>query len=159
MNYLPLLFARNYPLSQPYKKIRIFGRFYSIYSPRSLYGWLKFPFKNCIVNGSFSSSEINEIYNSSKICLNIQHKQNKSGYNPRTIEIMASGSFQLSNFTQGMRKNHWDDIIGEYKDEQDLVSKVKFYLEQDMLRKKMAESARLQVSGMEYFSKVDEIIS
>ena len=42
-------------------------------------------------------SNINEIYNSSKICLNVHHPQSKKGVNPRTFEILGSGGLLLTD--------------------------------------------------------------
>lgn len=39
--------------------------------------------------------QVNEIYNKSRICLNIHHSQIKTGLNPRTFEIAGSGSLEI----------------------------------------------------------------
>jgi glycosyltransferase involved in cell wall biosynthesis len=142
----------------PERNILVFGRFYFFSSPISLFRWLKFPYKSNIVNGSFHENEVNLIYNRSKICLNIQHAQNSKGYNPRTVEIMASGAFQLSNFTDGMKEKGWGQFIGKYEDTEELINKLKLYLKNNNLRKAMAMAARKEVVGMEWTTKVLRII-
>lgn len=73
--------------------IKVYGHFYSP---------LRRPFyhlfrenKNIFLNKNIAPATVNELYNCSKICLNIHHEQSKYGVNQRFFEISGSRSFQL----------------------------------------------------------------
>lgn len=68
----------------------------------------------------------------SKICLNILTIENRDQINLRSFEIQACGGFQLSNRTpQTMKTFKEGDEIALYEDEEELVDKVKYYLEHE----------------------------
>ena len=112
--------------------VKFVGPFYS-----RKYFWKKLQFKKnypslfkVIDNRRVSSEQTAEIYARSKICLNI-HNKNHRGLNPRTFEIMATGSFELID-----ERDDYDEMIPNvdfvvYTDLIDLKKKIKYYLIDD----------------------------
>ena len=75
-----------------------------------------------------------------KICVNIQVKPDTCrGLNLRDFEVPATGNFLLSHYRPDMEELF---VIGKeievFRDEQELKEKIKFYLANDDLRKKIA---------------------
>jgi spore maturation protein CgeB len=48
-----------------------------------------------VLSTGLRPSDVNRIYNDSKICLNLHHEQSKQGLNPRTFEIPGSGAVEV----------------------------------------------------------------
>ena len=92
-----------------------------------------------IHNYNIPPEEVNTVYNSTKICLNIHHRQSKEGVNPRTFEILGAGAFQLIDYKKELEDMF--DIGREivcYKNEADLLDKIEYYLENEDERNKIA---------------------
>ncbi len=76
--------------------------------------------------------QINDIYNRSRVCLNIHHVQSKKAVNPRTFEVLGSGGFLVTD-----RK--LDEVEGFeegegymfYSDDADLIDKLKAAFEDE----------------------------
>ena len=75
-----------------------------------------------------TQKELAEIYSSAKINLNIQNSQYKS-INYRTLEILASGGFAMSEYNKDIVK-YFDDgkDIETFKSSDELTDKISFYL-------------------------------
>lgn len=86
-------------------------------------------------------SEINKLYNRSRICLNIHHDQARKAVNPRTFEILGSGGFMMTDrsldgipsFVEGR-----DYVL--YTNLDDLASKASSYLQDGETRLNIAMS-------------------
>lgn len=94
-----------------------------------------------ILNHRISSNEAANIYRRSKICLNIGAIEH-FGLNPRTFEILATGSFQLTNHFY--RKSTDESIlradsINSFLNEYDLIEKIEYYLKHEKLRQELAQ--------------------
>ena len=92
-----------------------------------------------IHNYNIPPEEVNKVYNATKICLNIHHRQSKEGVNPRTFEIIGAGAFQLIDYKKELEDMF--DIGREivcYKNEADLLDKIEYYLENEDERNKIA---------------------
>ena len=93
-----------------------------------------------IHNYNIPPEEVNKVYNSTKICLNIHHRQSKEGVNPRTFEILGAEGFQLTDYKKILEELF--DIGREiecYKNENDLLDKIEYYLENEDEREKIAQ--------------------
>ena len=93
----------------------------------------KFMYRNA------SPTEANNLYNRSKICLNIHKEQSKNGANPRFYEILAAKGFQITNSNEYIEKNFTDEVV-IYHSNPELIGKIKHYLanaeERDIIRGK-----------------------
>lgn len=86
-------------------------------------------------------SEINELYNRSKICLNIHHPQSRGAVNPRSFEILGSGGLLLTDREmQGIELLEEGRDYACYSSLDDLLTKVKAFVADSEKRKKIAES-------------------
>lgn len=93
-----------------------------------------------IHNYNIPPEEVNKVYNSTKICLDIHHRQSKEGTGPRTFEILGAGGFPLTDYKKILEELF--DIGREvecYKNENDLLEKIEYYLENEDERKKIAQ--------------------
>lgn len=128
--------------------LQVYGPFFC-----SRYPWKKILFKKryphlypCIKNGVFSSKQIAEIYKSSRICLNI-HGNGAGSCNPRTYEILATGSFEIID-----KRSDYDilepgrDII-VFQDKDDLQDKIEYYLVNSKAREKLAANGYNKVKN------------
>jgi spore maturation protein CgeB len=79
----------------PALKIKVYGYYFSkIFKP---FRWLFRNDKQYFTNKTVTATNANLLYNRSKICLNIHHQQSVYGVNPRFFEVLASGSFLVSD--------------------------------------------------------------
>lgn len=87
-------------------------------------------------NRKLTPYEVNEIFNSSRINLNIHHEQSELGLNPRVFEIMASENFQLID-NQNELYSYFEEGISmaTYKNMDDLKMKIQYFLENEKERK------------------------
>ena len=123
--------------------LKIMGPFYD-----ETYPWKKFLFKRkypgiyrYLENRRVSSEEAAELYAKTKVCLNIHDTKHKSP-NPRTFEILASGSFELID-----QREYWsgltpDKDIVAYDNVQELVQKLEGYIKDDAARERIAASGK-----------------
>lgn len=123
-------------------KLNIYGTSWTWYNPFLLYEY-KINRKELgkhIHNYDIPPKKVNNIYNSSRICLNIHHPQSKQGMNPRTFEILGAGGFQLVDYKKKIEEFF---TIGQeivcYENENDLLNKIEYYLENDSERKRIAQ--------------------
>ena len=98
-----------------------------------------------IVNGSFPPEEVAGIYAQSRICLNIHDEHNK-GTNPRTFEIMATGSFELLDVRQDYDILEPGREMAVYKDAAEAVEKIAQYLSDEAEREKIAAAGKATIA-------------
>ena len=94
------------------------------------------------LNGKLKPQQINEIYNRSRINVNMHHHQSKQGLNPRTFEILASGSLLLTDWKPQL--NHFFEVgeeLAAYKNEDELFRLVTTLLGDER------KQARLRAAG------------
>lgn len=109
-------------------------------------GWKKlfskYPFlEKIFMNKIVEPEELNDIYNSTKIVLNIHSSELKSGTNQRTFEIASAGAFQLVDYQRPIEELFEGSIV-TFNSLSDLVEKAKYYLTHNKEREEMAERAR-----------------
>ena len=102
---------------------------------------LKYPYLSKVVkNKVLSPEEVIKYYKRTKINLNI-HIEGHTCYNCRTFEVMGNNNFLLSDI-----QNKYDLQLEElvhfdcYSDTNELVEKIKYYLEHELERNKIAYS-------------------
>lgn len=97
-----------------------------------------------VVNNVVFPEQAAELYASSKICLNIHDDRNK-GTNPRTFEIMATGSMELMD-----KRGDYDITIpGKtiviFSDANEAVQKLEYYLIHEEEREQIARAGQRAV--------------
>lgn len=95
----------------------------------------------------------------SKIVLDILRKQMQPAISLKAFEVSACKGFFMSNkggeipdfFEEGKE-------VVTFSDPKDMVEKVKFYLDQDELRKKIAEAAYKKVQNYSYVERAKKVL-
>lgn len=99
-----------------------------------------------------SEKELAEIYNSSKINLNITI-QGKSSINYRVFEVLASGGFLLTDEKEDLKKYFQiSKHLETYKDSADLIDKTEFYMSNLNIAQKIAQLGRFECIESNSFS-------
>ena len=90
-----------------------------------------------IHNTAIGSKEVNDLYNKSRLILNIPSPQNVSGWSSRLPEIAATKTMQLIKRDAKIEEYFHDNVV-MYDDYNDLKNKIIYYLGQQELREKYA---------------------
>ena len=113
---------------------------------------------------NLNHKEINDVYNASRLCLNIQPPQAETGFSIRTFEICGAGAVQLTNGNRQLLDTLFDtenDLI-YYNKIDDLANKIIEMLkpEKEKTLEKIAANGFLRASSDHTFKRrVKEIIS
>lgn len=105
----------------------------------------KYPYLyDCIINEPIVGKDLVDLYNATRICLNVHAGADPgmhTGPNPRSFEILSCGAFELVNKgnLDNTVLNSGEDLI-EFKDNEDLVKQIEFYLEHQKEAMAMAKS-------------------
>jgi spore maturation protein CgeB len=87
------------------------------------------------------SEVANELYNSSKININIHHPQSKEGMAIRTFEIIGAGGFQIVERQKGALLYFEEDKhMAFYESEDEFLEKCRYYLTHETKRRQVAEA-------------------
>ena len=86
-------------------------------------------------------AELNVLYNSSKIVLNIHHSQLFAGTNQRTFEAGAVGAFQLSDYKKAVVDLHGNDAA-IFRSIPEAIEKIRYYLSNG--RERVAYAGRVR---------------
>lgn len=121
----------------PQVKFEFYGKYTNLKNPiqfiKFKLGKEKYAFKNKEIH----YSKVNELYNRSKMCLNLQHPQSKEGWNSRLCEILGAKSFQIVN-ENSIINDEFAECLVSFKDYNDLKNKIVYYLEHENERNEMA---------------------
>lgn len=138
----------------PEFNFKIFGRYVRYQEPKTWLEWLqRLPNKrmrNTYINRDIKPSSVNEVYNKSKIVLNIHHGQSKEGCNPRVFEISGSGSFQICDENYYVSKEMEDSVV-QFKDYENLAKHIEHFLRDEESRKKLAARS-FEISRLHTFN-------
>lgn len=109
-----------------------------------IWSWNIYDYKTSLIKynrGVVYGENLVKVLKSAKIALNIHREFEKSGGNYRLFEISASGTFQIVDHKNNI-KNYFDigKEIETFKDKDDLIEKVKYYLEHPDEREKIAKA-------------------
>lgn len=103
-------------------------------------GWKATSFAS-LYGGPLSSEESVQVYRRAKIVLNMNTEPPVAGVNLKTFEIAAAGGFQLSDYRSDVTKLfEIDKEITIFKNEEELVEKVRYYLAHETERKHIARA-------------------
>ena len=130
------------------KNIDVFGLYWNNYN-------------NITLNGGRYGENYFKVFYESKININILRNQNKGETNMRTFEIPATGNFMLHENSDAAKEFFKEDIDAVYfNSPEELVDKSEYYLKNESLRLKIAQSGyeKSLKSGYTYNDKVKEII-
>lgn len=95
--------------------------------------------------------QYNEALNSSKVCLSFLSKLNNDTYTRRTVEIPATRTVMLAEYTKQQAAMFSDNVEAVYfHDHSDAINKLKILIEDDDLRNKIAENGYKKVLNGSY---------
>lgn len=127
--------------------MRVYGPFFE-----TRYFWKQYIFRRrfphlyrVLTNTMVPPAQAAELYARAKICLNVHDAFHKSP-NPRTFDIMATGSFELMD-----ARDYYGDRIAPGRDvavfegAEDLKEKVAYYLEHEVEREQIAQNGHRAV--------------
>lgn len=145
----------NYLLSLKKYDVRIWGG-----------GWKKASNefkKKFIVNNPVFFPNMSRIVNTSKINLNFLTDENIDTSNFRNYELLASKSFQLTEYSDFLSQQFINDYhLSFFKSESDLISKIDYYLKNDQEREKIRDQGYKYSIENEFFSiqyKIKQILN
>jgi len=142
----------------PNSKIKVYGRYYSP---------LRKPFyhlfrndKDVFLNKNISPEEVNDLYNRSRICLNIHHTQSKYGVNQRFFEITGSKNFQLVDENAFITDYFSQDEIMTFHSLPDLFSKIENLLFGKLETEHISESGYKKIiEGHTFTHRIKEVVA
>lgn len=103
-------------------------------------------FKNSICNTSIEYKEINNIYNSSKININISSMHMPTAQNSRIFDVPATGGFLITDYREGLEELfELEKEVITYSSEEEMIEKCKFYLNNDSNRKFVVKNANKRI--------------
>lgn len=109
-------------------------------------------YSNCWKGFLKSEQELAEVYNSSKINLNIT-TGGKSSINYRVFEILASGGFLLTDEREDLKEFfEISKQLETYSSIEDLIDKINFYLKNLNIAQKIAQLGKFEVAKNHTFS-------
>ncbi len=122
--------------------------------PKLLVRRLKYKYKyphlmKYITNRPILGEELTNLYNSSKICLNIHvatHSGMHTGPNPRTFELLGCKAFEIideGHIDKTLLKNNQDLV--EYKTTKDLIRQIDYYIKHPDIRHRIAYNGHKKV--------------
>lgn len=117
------------------RKIKIVGKYKPI--EKNIFKWLFREKRSVFTNRNVSPSEVNTLYNQSRMVTNIHHETQVEGANPKVFEICASGAYQICDYNPYIASLFPNGEIGLYKNEQEL-----FDLIEDALKNDKSEQAK-----------------
>lgn len=102
-------------------------------------------------NGIMSGIEMLQIYKDSKIVFNDYGEiAEGTGVNQRIFEVMGIGSLLLTRDADNIRKNFPKNIMVTYKDENDCIDKINYFIKNDSEREEIASAGQKYI--LENFS-------
>lgn len=110
--------------------------------------WYGSSLKDFVRGGRVSQKKMKDIIKRSKINLNIYFSGfNLDGAALRVFETTGSGEFLLTEFKTSIEKLYkLDQEVGFYKNPNEMIKKIKFYLSNDQLRSKIANKGYLRAN-------------
>jgi spore maturation protein CgeB len=125
----------------PDVNLQIWGNNWSWYDPFAQFEYRlrRRKLGNCIHNHNLPAASVNEVYNQSKICVNIHGPHSKRAMNPRTFEILGSGAFELVDYKPRLFEQL--DIGKEiltYETADEFVEMIDYYLDDRVKRNEIA---------------------
>lgn len=104
-------------------------------------------------NKSLALNASLEIYQQSKISLNIHHYKTNNGLNMKFFEIPASGGFQLCDYQAVMDTFPAGKLMVSYDSLDDLCNKVEYYLSHNKERLELAKEIHQLVITQELYTQ------
>lgn len=123
----------------PNVKFSFYGEYAKLRHPILFFQWLFSKKRRVFKNKNIHFSKTNEIYNRSKICLNVHCAQTKKGWSSRLPEILGSGAFQIVDYNEAIA-DEFHNCLYTYKNYEELVKSITYFLNHDEERNLIAKN-------------------
>lgn len=121
----------------PDVRFRFYGQYIKINNPIAYISWLFSKYRKIFRNKNIHYTKVNELYNRSKICININNAQAPTSWSTRLPEILGTKSFQLVSSTV-LIKQYFDGCLDVFHSYEELKEKILYYLANEAERNEMA---------------------
>lgn len=111
------------------RKIEIYGLFQPWY--KGILKWIARPYRRIIKNVNIAPANVNELYNRSRVVLNIHEEHQKDGANPRVFEVCGAGTYQICNRNPYIAGLFPDGEVGLYDDKDGMLEMIEEALHRD----------------------------
>ena len=147
----------------PQCDLQIWGNNWSWYDPFAQfeYQFNRRQLGRCVHNHNLSAASVNEVYNKSRVCVNIHGPHSKQATNPRTFEILGSGAFELVDNKPRLSEQLTDGKeIATYDTADEFVELIEYYLDHESERNAIADRGYQRVQrDHTYTDRLEQIIS
>ena len=130
--------------------IKIYGHYYSAFR-RPIHHLLR-KNRGVFINKNITPERVNQLYNKSRICLNMHHDQTRYGVNQRFFEISGSKSFQLVDANPFIIENFPSSEVMTYHSFSDLTEKIARIISNQVDEDGMADKAYKKIIGNHTFT-------
>ncbi len=104
--------------------------------------------------------EMPSVFKSARINLNPTLRANRTGIHLRVVDVLGSGGFLLTNIQSEMQDFLKEDELATYKDTEDAVEKISFYLKHEDLRNKIAAKGHERIlKDFTYEDRLNRMLS
>lgn len=114
-------------------------------------------FKKCRYQQIYTTEDNANVYNSSKISLNLPHAQVNTGFSWRVCDILASNALLLSNPSDDLTRL-FSGIIPTFKTEKELRDKSLYFLKQENERKEIVKMCHKIIDDHHRYEHVFQVI-
>lgn len=119
-------------------KFAIYGVYVRPYQLARFLRWKVTDDGKCFKNHAIDYKRVNEIYNRSKICLNINSFQTFETWSSRLLEMMGTGSFVLTERTEKI-ESMLGNGVATYTSYEELKNLINKYINDDFERARIAK--------------------
>lgn len=110
-------------------------------------------FKKIHIEPAASTEQNEQIYNASKISLNLPHAQVNTGFSWRVCDILASGAMLLSSPSKDLRLL-FNDLIPTFSSSKELQDKVSYFLKHEQERKDIIRACHTKIEKAHRYTHV-----
>lgn len=143
-------FLLNIKENFPESVFKVYGRVPLFYTKLNPNGKSVKKYSDMFLNQYIAPQDANKLYAKSKICINVHNGQTKFGANMRLFEIMAAKGFQIVDHNDYIA-SQFENCVVTYRNENELIDIIKYYLEHDDERNVISEAGYRKVFESELF--------
>lgn len=143
----------------PTNKLAIYG----IYKPwyKGFLKWLTRERRDIYKNKNTTAEQLNKLYNTSNIALNIHVEQQRNGANPKVYEIAASGVYQICDSNPYIKSLFQNGEVGLYNNETEMLSLIDWALnpQNAQEREEKAQAAhKIIIDNHTFVKRVEQML-
>lgn len=131
----------------PNTSIFVGGECAPLRRPKRFLEWVKSKrLRNVFCNRNLSIKQCNEVYNASRICINIEREGTGNTWSGRLTNLLHAGSFVLAS-TTGILTELFSNYLVTFSSYDDLKEKILYYLNHDEERESIANKGLLYIDS------------